>query len=115
MKKVTYDVIYQYYQYNSGAADNGYYNKVVQYNNFDQAHSTYSKINASINKKKYEDECYRNNDYPEMPTFFIDEDEEDELKSDLIPYAGYFIKAQLSKTYVEKVLLDESGNELYGE
>ena len=75
---VTYEVEYRYYQYNSGAADNGKYVRRREFINPEDALDLVKRINASIAKT-------------------LDESEERELERDLIPWSGYFLGAQAFK------------------
>ena len=112
MKTMSYNVIYHYYQYNSGAADNGYATKSMPYQNFEDAKKLYSKINLSIKKRKLEEERHKNNDYSEIENTEWTDDQDYDLINDFLQYAGYFISVKMMKVYREQILLDENGNEV---
>lgn len=115
MKTMSYNVIYHYYQYNSGAGDNGYGTASLGYTTFEEAKKWYNKINLSIEKRKNDDERYKNNDYSEQENPVWTEDQDYELINDLLPYSGYFVSVKIMKIYREKFLLDENGNEVPGQ
>lgn len=71
----TYEVAYRYYQYNSGAADNGEYTRRIEAKSAEDATDLAARINASAaNKGPNEEGEYL-------------------LKRELIPFDGYFICA----------------------
>lgn len=83
MKNIIYIVKYKYYQYNSGSSDNGtYYNK-VEMDNLEQAKLLYKQIQDCIDKK-------------------LDEETEEDLINNYIPYGGYFKEVKMLKSTVEE-------------
>lgn len=87
MKKIIYIIKYQYYQYNSGQADNGHYWRKIELEDIEKAKTLYQKFKDSIAKKLSE---YENKD----------------LVDDYIPYAGYFTDVKLFKSVVEEYDLE---------
>lgn len=68
-----YETEYAYYQYNSGAADNGEYTSRTKRASAEEAITLAEKINASARKEP------------------LDTEEERLLLSELIPWDGYFL------------------------
>lgn len=112
MKNIVYILTYKYYQYNSGAADNGYYKKTINFNSIDDAVRIANLMNKSIERRKLSEKQYKENDYSfDLDTIILEETDE-ELKSDYIPYMGYFIEVSLKKSVREEVLLNSKGQEV---
>lgn len=86
MKKTIYFIQYEYYQYNSGQADNGHYKRKYEYEN---------KKEALIVFKKFKD--YLSNK--------LDHESKRDLEDNYIPYAGYFTDVKLFKSVVEEILI----------
>lgn len=112
MKKTVYSVTYEYYQYNSGAADNGYYKKTINFKNLEEALKINNLINKSIEKRKLSDKQYREDDYSFDIETIITEEMDDELKNKYIPYMGYFLEVQLKKSECNETLLNSKGEEV---
>lgn len=95
MNKLIYEIKYEYYKYNSGGADNGYFKDTVVFEgkDYDKALDLYKKMQLSINKK--------------LPS-----DEDTKLKDNYIPYMGYFLEATLIKSFRKEVILNELGEEI---
>lgn len=112
MKNIVYTLTYEYYQYNSGAADNGHYKKNVSFNSLEKAVATVNQMNKSIEKRKLSEKQYREDDYSlDLETILTDDIDED-LKSNYIPYMGYFIEVQLKKSERTETLLNDKGQEV---
>jgi hypothetical protein len=92
MKKTYYELNYTYYQYNTGMADNGTYNRTKTYTDYNQALKYYKAILKEIGNDG-------------------DVGEHEELENEFLPNAGYFINAKLTKSIRENIVLDENGNE----
>jgi len=86
MKKTVYFIQYEYYQYNSGQADNGYYKRKYEYESKKDALTSFKKFKDYL-EKKLNDEDRRN------------------LEDNYIPYAGYFTEVKLFKSVVEEILI----------
>jgi len=71
---IFYEIEYTYYQYNSGAADNGRYTKRIRTATPEEAAETARKINLSAAGQ-------------------LSDEADHELRSRLIPWDGYFINA----------------------
>lgn len=89
---VQYVVEYTYYQYNSGAADNGNYVRQWPTKSADEAIALARKI--SVIAKHTKEESLRQE-------WLVDADpqysERDKLQDEMIPYMGYFISARAMK------------------
>ena len=72
-----FEVEYHYYQYNSGAADNGYYTETSCCASAEEAIALAARINDAAKKHKEGGA-----------------DEDRELHNDLIPYSGFFVWAR---------------------
>lgn len=90
MKKTVYELNYQYYKYNSGMADNGYFQNTIVYDNYDEAFKVYEEMSLSIAKK-------------------LDSDKDSELCDKYIPYSGFFEDVKLSKVVKEELLIGQNG------
>ena len=72
-----FEVEYTYYQYNSGAADNGTRTKIHRCSSDEEAHDLAARIEADA-------VAHREG---------RSDDVDEELRNDLIPWDGYFISA----------------------
>ena len=86
MKKTVYFIQYEYYQYNSGQADNGHYKKKYEFANRKEALNEVKKFKDYLNNK-------------------LDQDSKRNLEDNYIPYAGYFTDVKLFKSVVEEILI----------
>lgn len=92
MINYTYMLEYTYYQYNSGLSDNGVYSKKIELS-YQKALELFERIKKDIENTK-------NNQNIEYDDMVIDE----ELRNDLIPYEGYFLKVELFLLKKELIL-----------
>ena len=83
MKKTIYIIKYQYYQYNSGQADNGNYSKKIELDDSIKAKLIYQKFRDYLDNK-------------------LSDDDKRSLEDDYIPYAGYFTEVTFLKSMVEE-------------
>lgn len=89
-ESVTYEVEYRYYQFNSGAADNGEYVRRREFASAEDALALARRIEACV-------------------AGTLDEDSRRELEDDLIPWAGYFRYARVFKITRELVPVPAPG------
>lgn len=87
MKNNLYVIKYEYYQYNSGQADNGHYWRKVELEDLEKAKALYQRFKDAIEDK------------------LSDSDKKD-LVDDYIPYAGYFTDVKIYKSIVEEYDFD---------
>ena len=82
-----FEVEYRYYQFNSGQADNGFYNKIIQFKDEQEAISLASRIEADalLNRKD------------------IHDDVDQELRDEFIPWSGYFTGAKVYRCQREEI------------
>jgi hypothetical protein len=83
---IKYIVQYNYYQYNSGQSDNGYYLKEIFFKNYDEALSLYHKIKNFLNNT-------------------LSEYEKEILIDDYIPYSGFFTDVKILKCDIQEILI----------
>jgi hypothetical protein len=95
---VTFAVDYTYYQYNSGAADNGCYRRNWPVNDAVEAVALAGKINAAAKAHQ----AYSHGTDTETPA---DEYIREQLENEMIPYMGYFISARALKITSEPIEL----------
>lgn len=94
---VGFEVEYQYYQHNSGKSDNGTYLRRRQVHTAEAARALAARIEAAAQA----------HDAAVKPTLTEEQEEaEQELHDDLIPYSGYFLKGTAKALRVERTLLD---------
>lgn len=104
---ITYTLVYHYYQYNSGAADNGYYKKTLIFKEqqLNEVMELAKKIKLSIARRSEEEARYESDDNSEW-NFELSEDDNRELIQQLLPYDGYFTKCQLIKSVIEQSIVN---------
>ena len=96
--EVTFEVEYEYYQNNSGAADNGYYTRRREVKTAEAALKLAARIEAAA--QAHESTVKRE----------LTEDEEEaerELHDDLIPYMGFFLKGKARALRVERFPVEQ--------
>lgn len=98
---VTFAVNYTYYQYNSGAADNGCYRRNWPVKDAVEAIALAEKINAAAKAHA----AFSHGTDIETPA---DEYAREQLECEMIPYMGYFISAQAMKITSEQIKSSES-------
>lgn len=112
MKNTVYVLDYQYYQYNTGSADNGNYKKSVTFDSIKEALSLANKINQSIEKNNASDKQYKEQDYSLDLESILSQDDDQDLKDQLLSNPGYFIEFSLTKSERKDTKLNLDGQEV---
>ena len=96
MRDICYEVHYRYYQYNSGMADNGEYDNIVERDTYAEAIVIKSQINYCIeinNKRKWG-----------HPLTEAMEALEKDIVDNFISYGGYFISCKLMEVERKEIV-----------
>jgi len=100
-----FEVQYQFYQYNSGACDNGYYTRSTSFKTAEEAIELAARIEKQARHHRYKDIPSSEPDYD--PETYTDEDREDlyGLERELMGYSGFFTWAKAYETEVKRTPL----------